>query len=104
MPKLAILQKRFTNYARFTSIHIADGSSNRNYLPQDSTELSTLQIMITDMITGVMVYRLAEFKIVEQRSQIVWQLRKGRIITPEGSKVASRYDSLLLLSIITFGT
>ena len=26
MPKLAILQRRFTNYARFTSIHITDGS------------------------------------------------------------------------------
>ena len=38
MRKLAILQRRFTNYARFTSIHIADGSSNRNYLWQYSTE------------------------------------------------------------------
>jgi len=28
------------------------------------------------------VYWLAEFKIVEQRSQIVWQLRMGSIITP----------------------
>jgi len=60
--------------------------------------------MITDMITGIMVYLQAELKIVEQRSQIVLQLRKGSIITPEYSKVASRYDSQLPLSIIPFGT
>jgi hypothetical protein len=45
-----------------------------------------------------------EFKIVEQRSQIVSQLRKGSIITPEYSKVASRYNSRLPLSIIILGT
>jgi hypothetical protein len=37
--------------------------------------------MIPDMITGIMIYRLAGIKIVEQRSQIVWQLRKGSTIT-----------------------
>jgi len=97
-------QGGFMRYARFTSSGATDGSSNRNYLPQDSTELSMLQIMITDMITGVIGLSTGKFKIVEQRSQIVWQLRKGSIMTPKGSKVASRYDSLLLLTIIAIGT
>jgi hypothetical protein len=39
-------QGRFTKYARFTSIHIADGSSNRDYLPHDSMESSTLLMML----------------------------------------------------------
>ena len=39
--------------------------------------------IITDTITGIMVYRWVEFKIVEQRFQIVLQLRKGSTITPE---------------------
>jgi len=59
---------------------------------------------ITDIIIGIMVSRRAELKIVEQRSQIVLQLSKGSIITPEYSKVASRYDSQLPLSIIRFET
>jgi len=70
-------------------------------LCNDSTMITD---MITDIIIGIMVYRRAELKIVEQRSQIVLQLRKGSIITPEYSKVASRYDSQLPLSIIPFGT
>jgi hypothetical protein len=52
--------------------------------------------MTTHMITGIGVYRRAELKTVDQRSQIVLQLRKGSIITPECSKVASRYNSQLL--------
>jgi len=70
-------------------------------LCNDSTMITDT---ITDIIIGIMVYRRAELKIVEQRSQIVLQLRKGSIITPEYSKVASRYDSQLPLSIIPFGT
>jgi len=38
-------QGRFTRYARFTSSDATDGSSNRNYLPQDSTKLSTLRMV-----------------------------------------------------------
>jgi hypothetical protein len=38
-----------------------------------------------------------------QRSQIVLQLRMASI-TPEGSEVASRYNSRLPLSIVTIGT
>ena len=39
--------------------------------------------MITDMITGIIGLSTgAEFEIVEQRLQIVWQLRKGSTITP----------------------
>jgi len=39
--------------------------------------------MITDMITGIIGRSTgAEFEIVEQRLQIVWQLRKGSTITP----------------------
>jgi len=104
MPKLAILQRRFTNYARFTSIHIADGSSNRNYLPQDSTELSTLQIMITDMITGVI--GLSTGRVQDSGAAITDRVAapNGKYNNPESSKVASRYDPQLLLSIITFST
>jgi len=43
MPKMAILQKRFRNHARFRSIHIPDSSRNRDDLLQDSMETSTLQ-------------------------------------------------------------
>ena len=60
--------------------------------------------VITDMITGIMINQRAEFKIVERRSRIVGQLRMGSTITPKCSKVASRYDSRLPLSIITIGT
>ena len=60
--------------------------------------------MVTDMITGIMVYLQAEFKIVKQRSLIVWLLRKRSLITPEYSKVASRYNAWLPLSIITVST
>jgi hypothetical protein len=59
-------------------------------LCNDSTVITDT---VTDMITGIMVYLQAEFKTVEQRSLIVWLLRKGSIITPEYSKVASRYNS-----------
>jgi hypothetical protein len=38
---------------------------------------------VTDMITGIMVYLQAAFKIVVQRLHIVWLLSKGNIITPE---------------------
>ena len=38
-------QGRFTKYTRFTSIHIADGSCNRDYLLRDSMELSTLRML-----------------------------------------------------------
>jgi len=48
------------------------------------------------------VYGWSEFRIVEQRLQIVWQLHKGSIITPEWSKVANHYESRLTLSIISF--
>jgi len=47
------------------------------------------------------VYGWAEFKIVEQQSQLVWQLWLGSTITPECSKVASRYNSWLPLSMST---
>ena len=48
------------------SIHIADGHPNRNYLPPDSMELSMSQIMITDMITGIIGLTTgAEFAVVE---------------------------------------
>jgi hypothetical protein len=50
MPTLAILQRRLTNCARLTSIHIADGSTNRNSLRQDSPESSTLQKLNTGVI------------------------------------------------------
>jgi len=60
--------------------------------------------IITDTITGIMVYRWVEFKIVEQRFQIVLQLRKGSTITPEWSKVVSRYDWWLPMPIVTIGT
>ena len=45
MPNLAILQRRFTNYAQFTSIHIADGSCNCDFLLHDSMESSTLRMV-----------------------------------------------------------
>jgi len=38
--------------------------------------------IITDITIRILVYRRAEFKIVEQRSKIVWQLPMGSIITP----------------------
>jgi hypothetical protein len=39
--------------------------------------------MITDMITSIIGLSTgAEFDIVEQQLQIVWQLRKGSTITP----------------------
>ena len=56
---------------------------------------------ITEMTTGIMVYRRAEFKIAEQQSQIVWLLRKGSIVTHKCSKVASRYNSQLPWTIGT---
>jgi len=39
-------QGGITRYARFTSSDATDGSSNRDYLLQDSMELSTLQMML----------------------------------------------------------
>jgi len=106
MPKLAILQRKITNYAQFSSIHTADGSC-KSQLP--STYLNEI-IYVTDAVRGLppglqMSYKaIYEFRRVEQRSQIVCQLCKGSIITPDGFNVASRYDSLLLLSIITVST
>jgi len=39
--------------------------------------------MITDMITGIIgLSSEAEYEIVEQGLQIVWQLQKGSTITP----------------------
>jgi hypothetical protein len=39
--------------------------------------------MITNMITGIIGLSTgAEFEILEQRLQIVWQFRKGSTITP----------------------
>lgn len=43
-------------------------------------------------------------RILEKRSQIVTQFWMGIEITPKHFKVASRYNSQLSLSIITFGT
>jgi len=60
--------------------------------------------IITDMITSLMDYWRAELKIVEQWSQILLQFLKGSLITPEYSKVASRYNSQLPLSINTIPT
>jgi len=48
-------------------------------LCKDSTMITDT---ITDMITGIMVYLQAEFKILKQRSLILWLLRKGSLITP----------------------
>jgi hypothetical protein len=45
MPKLAIVKGGFTNYTGFTSIDIADGSFNLNYLPHDSMGLSALRMI-----------------------------------------------------------
>jgi len=80
-------------------------------------ESSTLRIIISDMntdmmidiITGIRVYRRAEFKIEEQRSQIVWLLRKGSTITPNVLKwladtISDYLCQLSRLSIVTFGT
>ena len=82
---LAIPQRRFTNYTRFTSIHITDCSWNRDFLLHDSMESSTLRMLWGVYRSGYgSLTRLytAEFKIVEQRSQIVLQLRMGSIIIP----------------------
>jgi len=59
--------------------------------------------MVTGMITGIMGYRRALIKTVEQRSQIVPQLWMRSIITTECSKVVSRYHARLPLSILTIG-
>ena len=78
----------FTRYPRFTSSDATDGSSNRNYLLQDSTELSTLRMMLVvycfgyGSLTRLYMDQWTQFKIVEQRSQIVPQLWMGSIITP----------------------
>jgi len=70
-------------YAQFTSFHIADDSCNRDYLLHNSVELSTLRIMITDMITGIIGVLMDRVQDMEPRSQIVWQLQMGSIITPK---------------------
>jgi len=81
-------QGRFTKYARFTSIHIANDSCNRNYLLQDPTWFPTLRMMLGvyrsgyGSLTRLYMDQWTQFKIVEQRLQIVWQLRKGSTITP----------------------
>ena len=51
-----------------------------------------------------LVYRWAEFNIVVLRSENVWELCKGSIITPAHSTVASRYNSWQPFSIITIVT
>jgi len=45
-------QGGFTQYARFTPSDATDGSSNRNYLLQESTELSTLWMMLGVFCSG----------------------------------------------------
>jgi hypothetical protein len=88
MPNLGILQRRCTNYASFTSIHIADGSSNRNYLMQAYTEVSTLQIIITDMIT--VVIGLSTGRLQDRGAAITNRVEapKGKYNYPESSNVA----------------
>jgi len=44
-------------------------------------ELSTLRIMITDMITSIIGVLMDRVQDMEPRSQIVWQLQMGSIIT-----------------------
>jgi len=67
-------------YARFTSSDATDGSSNRNYLLQDSMELSTLRMMLGvyrssyGSLTRLYMDQWIQFKIMEQRSHIVPQL------------------------------
>jgi len=59
---------------------------------------------ISNITTGIMINRRAELKIHELWSHIVWQLRTGSSLNSVSSKVATRYNSLQLLYIITFST
>ena len=63
-----------------------------------------LRIMISDMITDI--FRLSTGNVQDNGAAIADRVAapNGKYNNPEGSKVASRYDSRLQLSIITFGT
>jgi len=79
-------------------IYLMDAARN------SSSGYATILLQLPIWLPVSLVFRRSEFKIVEQRSQIMWQLWMGSTITPECSKVASRYNSQLPLSIVTLGT
>jgi len=116
-------QGRYTKYMRFTSIYIHDCSFNGNHFLQGSMELRTLWMMFSVfcrsygclrrlyMVSELMnklclpiwiaVWLIYQRAVYKQRSQTMPQLWVGSILTPECSRVHSRYFLRLLLSIST---
>jgi hypothetical protein len=67
-------------------------------------EASSLRIMISDIITDI--FLLSTRNVQDNGAEIAEcaAAPNGKHNNPEGSKVATRYDSRLPLSIITFRT